>query len=168
MDMTKASRLHNKYTNAGSTTPQTDKSTFHTGSPTAPLPCVKAILVSSDSSMSKVESSVFRAIPIFISSAAALFSPDTSGTTSSPIASTSLTMVSKGFLAAAGIFPSASSSLSLRDQNDIKVVFTLHLYLYLSSPGCRATPSPELLWISPGAEAANFACKLLISDTFCW
>ena len=121
--MAEASRLHNKYTNAGSTTPHTDKSTFQTGSPTAPLPCVKAILVSSDSSMSKVESSVFRAIPIFISSAAALFSPDTSGALSSPIASTSLTMASKGFLAAAGTFPSASSSLSLRP-NDIKVILT--------------------------------------------
>ena len=128
--MAEASRLHNKYTNAGSTTPHTDKSTFQTGSPTAPLPCVKAILVSSDSSMSKVESSVFRAIPIFISSAAALFSPDTSGAVSSPIASTSLTMASKGFLAAAGTFPSASSSLSLRDRNDIKVILTLLLYLY--------------------------------------
>ena len=128
--MAEASRLHNKYTNAGSTTPHTDKSTFQTGSPTAPLPCVKAILVSSDSSMSKVESSVFRAIPIFISSAAALFSPDTSGAVSSPIASTSLTMASKGFLAAAGTFPSASSSLSLRDRNYIKVILTLLLYLY--------------------------------------
>lgn len=151
-----------------STTPQSDlKSTFHTESPTTPFPCVKAILVSSDSSMSKVESSVLRAIPIFMSSAAALFSPDTSGVTSSPIASTSLTMVSKGFLAAAGTFPSASSSLSLRKRGGVNST-VLYPSLYLSSPGCRVTPSPELLWISPGAEAANFACKLLISDTFCW
>ena len=109
------SRSHNKYTNAGSTTTQTDNSVY-TGSPTAPLPFVRAILVSSDSSMSNVESSVFRAIPIFISSAAALFSPDTSGATSSLIASTSLTIVVRGFLAAAGTFPSASSSLSLREK----------------------------------------------------